>query len=574
MKLDVVFVCQHGDLEVMACLLAASLRRHCDNQVNVHLIEPIPEAEYGRVSAQARKFLDSLGAKWYPFRNPISDDYKIFNKLNAFNIQPESEKILFLDSDIVIRRPFVQEMSAYFSRPFAAKSAGKQRFAATADGWAPVYKLFDLPVPKMRWPATASHQWGPPYLNAGVILADVSLDFSTHWIDTCLRIHGEKNLPIENRGTVQIGLPVVLYRRHIPYALLDKRFNFGLSKGWFKTRRPWGDDEAFIVHYFKPENLAADPVIHREVSELVRQYKLQEILSLTPGGEQLLMSFERIARSLNLEAPRQHSSFFKPAETASISTSAASMPDSFSLESRMIFATGIPNSGTRMFAALLAELPNVSVVNEQILHPQLKHLNTFEQLWDSWLAWRKELNLNESSMLATQNSLYYLSWLPTILKTFPQAMIFILVRHPFETISGWSKTPELNDAKFIDEDAQGGMNDPLLSDEQKRHLSELRDVADPAMKRAGVWDYFSILANTHAQQVHIFRYEDVIGHPKSVLRYACEKLFPGHVVNLPEMNLQKHEAVLIDNLSEWDKECIRAIGSHNAGVFGYHLYEE
>jgi lipopolysaccharide biosynthesis glycosyltransferase len=312
MKLDVVFVCQQGDLEVMASLLAASLRQFCGDKVHLHAIEPIPREEYGAVSPLTRKFLDGLDIKWYQFGNPISDEYKIFNKLNAFKIQPQGEKILFLDSDIVIRRPFLQALSAYFSRPFAAKSAGKQKFSPHAEDWEPVYGLFDLAVPAMRWPAAGSHQWGPPYFNAGAILVDPSLDFSTHWIDTCLRIHQEEKIKIENRGTVQIGLPVVLFRRNIPYALLDRRFNFGLSKTQARMGRAWADEDVFVVHYFQPQNLSADPVIESEMVQLARNFELRDILALSPSWRKPLRSFDRMGRNAAfVEMPANHSSLFR-----------------------------------------------------------------------------------------------------------------------------------------------------------------------------------------------------------------------------------------------------------------------
>ncbi|RMD97710.1 MAG: hypothetical protein D6814_08955, partial [Calditrichaeota bacterium] len=236
MKLDVVFVAQQGELEAMAAVLAASLRKFCENQVFLHVIEPIPEQEYGRISPETRRFLDDLGVQWYAFANPISDEYKIFNKLNAFKIQPQGDRILFLDSDILIRRS-ITPLLRYFTHAFAARTAGAQRYSARVSDWEPVYRLFNLEVPRVRWPAWGTYEWGPPYFNAGVILVDPELDFSTHWIDTCYQIHHASTVHLENPGTVQVGLPVVLYRQNIEFALLDGRFNFALNKWWGKLMK-------------------------------------------------------------------------------------------------------------------------------------------------------------------------------------------------------------------------------------------------------------------------------------------------------------------------------------------------
>ena len=84
MNLDFVFICQSGELEIKASLLAASIRRFCDPDSNIHIIEPSPPEVYGKVSKEVKTFLANIGAKWYSFKNPISNEYKIGNKLNAF----------------------------------------------------------------------------------------------------------------------------------------------------------------------------------------------------------------------------------------------------------------------------------------------------------------------------------------------------------------------------------------------------------------------------------------------------------------------------------------------------------
>ncbi len=587
MKLDAVFVCQQGELEVMSAMLAASLRQVCGSQVHLHALEPMPQEVYGVVSPPARKFLDGLGVSWHPFRNPISDDYKIFNKLNAFNVPPQGDRILFLDSDTLVRRPLAP-LRKFFSRPFAAKSANKQRFSAAAEKWAPVYRLFDLPLPAMRWPGSDSHEWAPPYFNAGVILVDPALDFSTHWIDTCRRIHEDESIEMANRGTVQVGLPVVLFRRNIPYALLDQRFNFGLSKGWLQTRRPWADHEAHIVHYFNLKNLTVDPVIHHEVRQLVKNFHLQDILALSEGGQKLLKSFKREPQKTT-----HHSSLFKLQSATAASLAATSQDDGAVTpsaspstlhawrkmpESRMAFITGIPASGAGWFASVLAELPEVTVLREPKIKDAFTQSENLDALGSAWKKWREDVGKAKVApdfVLATKNTLGYLTHLERICRAFPQATIFVLVRHPFETIVRWMDLPDLRDAGFIEKDDWAGLAAPFLSSAQRDSLGELQRLDDAAMKRAGLWDYFSGLARLHAEPVHIIRYEDLLANPFAVLRHACGCLFPGRKVELPERDFpaRRGELAPAGALTEWDKECIRAICSNNAGAFDYHLYE-
>jgi hypothetical protein len=92
------------------------------------------------------------------------------------------------------------------------------------------------------------------------------------------------------------------------------------------------------------------------------------------------------------------------------------------------------------------------------------------------------------------------------------------------------------------------------------------------MKRAGLWDYFSGLANLHADAVHIIRYEDLQANPEAVLQHAYSCLFPERELDLSRMNLHSRESAPLQALTAWDKECLRAICSNNAGAFGYQLY--
>lgn len=529
MKLDVVFVCQQGELEVMSALLAASLRHVCGEQIYLHALTPAPESVYGLVSPAVKNFLDGLGVKWYAFPNPISDEYKIFNKLNAFKITPQGDRILFLDSDIVIRRPLAP-LEAYFSRPFAAKSGNKQRFSAAAEDWRTAYELFDLPVPEIRWPGSDSHEWGPPYFNAGVLLVDPALNFSEHWIEACRRIHFDERVKMENRGTVQVGLPVALYHRKIPYALLDQRFNFGLSKGWLQTRRPWFDEAVHVVHYFNPKNLTVDPVIHREVFELVQRFNLEEIFALSAGGQKLLKSFKPFQNG-TARVVNARSSLVTPQSSVSV----ASLPP------RRVYLTGIPRSGARLFAALLAEGLGVKVLT----------------------ATESEAPVDEA--LVVMNTPEALLRLEQIVEDDPAALVFIFVREPVATIASWTASPDLKESM---------KHAAPLTEEQEQHLAQLENMPEGIMKHAGRWDYFATLTDVAGERVHILRYEDLTSAPLVTLEHVRQLLMLERKHDWPKFeHVHNHNAEARERLTAWEQECVRAICANHAGKFGYELYE-
>lgn len=378
MKLDVVFVCQHGEIEVMAALLAASLRKCCDNQVILHVIEPIPPEVYGSISPFTRTFLESLEVFWYQFRNPISDDYKIFNKLNAFHIRPQGDKILFLDSDIFVRRP-LQPLLPLLNHAFAARTAGAQRFTVGLKRWTQVYQLFGLPVPAIRWPSSGTYQWGPPYFNAGVVLADPRLDFSTIWIETHRSIHEDLSIRMKNRGTVQVSLPVALYRVQSPYALLDRRLHFLLNQWQLMHRKVWVDEEASIVHYFHSRNLCQDARMHRDVHALIHEFGLQEILTLSERWQEFRQADETFESHMHRSSGFQGRSSLRRLEALPVTAADVRDRDRDrqlvrhdDRPGRLAFIAGLPGSGMGLFASMLSALPDViTVQGAHILCPAL-----------------------------------------------------------------------------------------------------------------------------------------------------------------------------------------------------------
>lgn len=547
MKLDVVFVCQQGELEAQACLLAASLHRSCGEHAILHVIEPVPAEEYGAIAPATKRFLNGLGARWYQFRNPISDEYKVFNKLNAFNIRPEGERILFLDSDIIVRRP-LHELQAYCNRPFAAKCGFSQAYSARAEDWRPIYQLFDLPVPAMRWPASDSQQWGPPYFSAAVILADPALDFSRHWIETCARIHqNAETLGLQKLGTVQLGLPVALARRNIPYALLDSRFNFALTKRRLRNfrARAWGDNEGYIYHYGNAARLLKDPFIPHEAAALVESYDLAEVFSLLPEWERLLLYLHDLHREAERRGRRKPpASLFKLQDIARNEKDAqdngTSKPPAAGAR-RTVFVTGIPHSHAPQFAACFRQLP---AVRDGI-----------------------ELKIDDGGF---PRALFRVD---EILKNDPEAMILIWVRDPFAAIAAWRALPSAHTNRLSALLEGVAREAPFLAEEQQKYLAALQEVQDPAMKQAGLWNFFAHLAHTHDERILILRDEDWRENPAAVWKHAVERMLPLPAPPLPEVCPDNPEPQAPAALTEWERECIKAACSYLAGALGYNLYD-
>jgi len=76
-----VFVCQAGEIEAKALLLAASLKNVLHCQYELIAAVPSPASIWGELSPDTRRQLDEFGVRIVPIENPIDPDYGIGNKL-------------------------------------------------------------------------------------------------------------------------------------------------------------------------------------------------------------------------------------------------------------------------------------------------------------------------------------------------------------------------------------------------------------------------------------------------------------------------------------------------------------
>ena len=122
MRFTITFICQRGELEAKAVLLAASLRRQLVAPVDLVACLPMPETVWGRPSRATLRALEALGVATVPVGNPIGDAYPIGNKIACLSAPlttsaPATDRIVFLDSDILCTAPLDpgHELAAAFS---------------------------------------------------------------------------------------------------------------------------------------------------------------------------------------------------------------------------------------------------------------------------------------------------------------------------------------------------------------------------------------------------------------------------------------------------------------------------
>ncbi len=276
-----VFVCQAGEIETKALLLAASLKRVLRGQHELIAAVPTPAEIWGELSPDTRAQLHEFGVRMVPIENPIDPDYRIGNKLACIDVPTSADKIVFLDSDILCLRDFGDPDCLRV--PFAAKPADLRTFAAAAETWAPLYAAVNVELPTLRLPTTVSGEFGLAYFNSGVIFVDNELKFGQAWIDCANAIRGTPTMREQDHWLDQVSLPLALHRLHLAYTALDERYNFPAHL------KPLTEEPPFFCHYHWPRIVQREPLLLDRVRDLARAHPaIARVMARDPEWAPLL----------------------------------------------------------------------------------------------------------------------------------------------------------------------------------------------------------------------------------------------------------------------------------------------
>jgi hypothetical protein len=297
---DIVFVCQAGEIEKQAILLAQSIRLFGGTLATAHLhaIIPIPEEIYGIVDPGTLTFLESLQVRFYRYRNPTSDSYKVGNKLNAFNIDAQTDTILWLDTDTLVLNDF-SDLLVDRRVDFRARAAGIQwPFAFSKKSgertWEGLYAEFGLKMPTRRIVSVETNRQMVPYFNAGVILCSSHARLSELWIRVARRLM-EMKVPHLYPWLDQIALPVALSLGDLSWDTLPEEYNFGPANWLFKRKFHWifGRWGRFNV----PPTLSNVKILHYHMYRILKEAgekdpelraKVQRLLDTVPFERAML----------------------------------------------------------------------------------------------------------------------------------------------------------------------------------------------------------------------------------------------------------------------------------------------
>jgi hypothetical protein len=483
-----VFVCQAGELEVKALLLAASLRRFLHGEHELITALPTPAHTWGELSEATREALQHLGVRLVPIVNPIDPAYPIGNKLACLDVPVRSDRIAFVDSDILCLRDWGDPRC--LQADFAAKPADLRTFAAASEVWQPLYAAAGVALPRLRLPTTVSGEFGLAYFNSGVVCVRSGRGFGAGWIDCARAIDAQLRAHEQRHWLDQVALPIAVHKRGLRYAALDERFNFPAHL------KPLGDAAPFLCHYHWPRIVRRELQLHALVCELAREHAP---IARTMAGH--------AAWAALLAAPPR-----APAPAARAASPQPARNEMLVLE--------IPGSGAPALAALLrdagctvATLPAETSAALAAHAPPWEVAAALRDVQAATLPAAGDAN-GETICAITADDPRWLCCLAALRRVLPTAQLVVCVRDPHATIRAWNETSAEPVDAMIDRTlavAARWLPGPVAA--ELGHIATLDDAAE---QRAAWWWWLAQRVIEQAGGVTVVRHAE-LGDPARLL---------------------------------------------------------
>ncbi|MEZ5672035.1 MAG: sulfotransferase [Thiotrichaceae bacterium] len=565
------FICQQGDLEIKALLLAASLKQflRCDYELIAAL--PQPTTRWGAPSEQTLELLAQWGVQTVEITNQINDDYPIGNKVSCAAIPTTADKLIFLDSDIICMREF-QHQTRFAKDAFHAKPADVATYTGNLQQWQTLYQLFQKDIPELRVSATVSGEIMPPYFNAGFLAIPPSQHFFNTWLACCRRIDESPKIVSKRPYLDQIALSVAVMELGFSLDCLDESYNYPAH------HKPLDiNNLPFFCHYHHPLIIRREPALYRLVTQLLQKYpELAPMLRQSPEWAKLTVPH------------------FQPRQTWWGKTQTT-------LQLPEAIITGIPRSGTSYLCKILHQVKESVVINE----PQeiFNYLHYGQQPWQ-FANFYRDLRRNiiegvpienkiregevvedtrihdvrvaysplvtrDDFLLTTKNTLAYMARIPQIKRVLPEALIIALIRHPLDVIASWKKSFSHLEQAMVTTFPVGYPNDSMLNSWQRQQLQEIAHTESALLRRALLWRYLAMCLLEYQAWLHLVKYEELVMQPCEHVEKILQQL-----PNAPPLLwIQSPQASQIrqqrDVLDSQEKQVINAVCGQIAQQFGY-----
>ncbi len=529
--MNIVFVCQKGELELKALLLAWSLRK--THGASINLIAACPEyKDWSDLSALTLGAFKELSVEIKKFTPTFGSDYPIGNKISALGLLPENAIGCFLDSDMLSLSHWNLE-EALKNNESAAKPADLGTWG-NQDSWQKVYTALDMALPVRRVRLTVSHQLSLPYFNAGFIATKMPQKLSFEWNESASLLNDTAfNLENKYPWLDQISLPIAMQKLG-SWSPLSEFFNYPAHL------RSLGEQQVGVCHYHTPSVILREPRLRA---------LFQQALAECPYLTQLVQQLDNWKVLLACRLPCV---MYKEPQ-------------------RNFIITGIPRSGTSYLTSLLDSQKNWLVINEpgeifsqlqsrtdasgialyyaecreRILsgQPIANKVKDGKVIEDTAILDRQEMYIPKIERcdfwLGSKNTLAYMASLENLVKL--DWPIIAMIRNPVDTLASWRNTfSHLAEAK-VSNFPVAHPNFIAWSTQQREALLEIDGQPEAAMRRVLLWRLLARTLLAQESKIHLWRYEDLINSPVELLQGFNKQLNFQDAIAVPQAKIKKRD---------------------------------
>lgn len=505
--MNIVFVCQKGELELKSILLVWSLRK--THGKNIQLFAAVPNyRDWADISEETKKLFITFSVHIRLFSPIFGDLYPIGNKISALGLLPSSEPGCFLDSDMLSLSAWqIKDMLSHYTT--VVKPADLGTWGDLAE-WKKAYVLANMELPERRVRLTVSHSLSLPYFNAGFIATKAPVELAAKWHEYAVLLNSD-SADIENKypWLDQISLPIAIQKIG-NWSCVTEFFNFPAHL------RALNNDDIGLCHYHSPNVVLREPRLRALFESAIQEF---------PTISKIAIEYPNWIPLLKCQMPNA----------------------TFSGPDRNFLITGIPRSGTSYLTSLLDSQNNWLVINEpeEIFNQlqsrtdssgiELYYAGCRERILSGQKVSNKIKNgriIEDTAVidqrefyhpqitrsdfwLGSKNTLAYLASMEYLIKlNWP---IVAMVRNPLDTLSSWRNTfSHLADAK-VSNLPVANPDFPAWSTWQRQSLIEIDEQSNAAVRRVLLWRLLARTLLHYQNHLLLWRYEDLTENPARLI---------------------------------------------------------
>ncbi len=262
-KYAFVFVCQEGKIEYGSLLLAASLKRFLQCEYELIAAIPSPTNIMGTPNKATVHALEEMGVRIVDIhntmvsQNQMSKRYLITNKMYCLTIPTSADKLIFLDSNIIWKKPFSGDSRLYL--PLNIRKAAHSENQALNGKWQKMFDTIGITMPsiRIRTEYPEGMCYSPPSFNSAFIAIkpEFAVDLSHHWFQCWKALNNSGLLKQHSYHIGQFALTLAVHKMQVPYEMIE---------------REWIYD--YYFKYRKPEHIQMDQEMNVLANSLVEEY--------------------------------------------------------------------------------------------------------------------------------------------------------------------------------------------------------------------------------------------------------------------------------------------------------------